>query len=373
LARGAGRGGRALKLSAILVHYQTPALAERAVAALDEDASASGLELEILLVDNGCDAGERRRLEALPARYLDAGGNRGYAGGANLGIAAATGDALLVMNPDVLVLPGCLARLAAELEGGAAAAGPRFFWDEKRTFLLPPAEERSFAAELLAVLARRGGGWARRGRRRWRRHARRHWLAPRPLPSHALSGALLALRRDAVERIGAFDESYRLYFEETDWLWRLRRRGLEARYVPAAEAVHLYARSTAGEPRARAWFEDSARRFRRRAYGALGNRLLEALSRRLPPVEAQRNPPSSPPRPRASGDLWLEVAGSPTGYPAAGHRLSPTAAANPDHLLPAIAARLPAGRYLLRLVAGEREIVEWAIGLDQKRSPSPLA
>ena len=152
------------------------------------------------------------------------------------------------MNPDVLVLPGCLPALLAALRAGAAVAGPRFYWDRGRRLLLPPAELRTRREELLRLLAGKRGGWAARARRRWRRHARRHWEAREPLPSHALSGSLLALRRSAWEAVGPFDEGFRLFFEETDWLLRARRQGLAGRYVPAAEAVHLYSQSAA--PRA---------------------------------------------------------------------------------------------------------------------------
>ncbi|MBV8200259.1 MAG: glycosyltransferase, partial [Acidobacteria bacterium] len=246
-------------LAVVLVHYHTPRLAAAAVGALQRDlasgpGAAAGLDVEWLLVDNGSDAAGRELLASLPLRLLEPGRNLGYAGGVNLGVASSRAELVLLMNPDVLVLPGCAAALVDCLRAGAAAAGPRFFWDSGRRLLLPPAERRGRGSELLAVLAAsRGGGWAERARRRSRRHCRRHWLAAAPLPSHSLSGSLLAVRRAAWERVGGFDEGFRLYFEETDWLLRLRRAGLPARFVPAAEAVHLYGRSAALEPRAAEW------------------------------------------------------------------------------------------------------------------------
>lgn len=341
-----------MKLAVVIVHYHTPDLLQPAIEALVRDAEAGGLELEGVVVDNGSRPEDRALLEALPFRRLDPGANLGYAGGANLGLARTAAPLAVVMNPDVMVLPGCLAALVRDLDSGTAVAGPRFYWDRGKRFLLPPTEEVSRRAELLRLLAERGGRWAGLGRRRWRRHARRHWLAGAPISSYALSGALLAIRRSAWQQI-AFDDGYRLYFEETDWLRRLRAAGLGARFVPAAEAVHLYAQSVPLEPRAAAWFLASNRRFRRRFFGRSFTALLELLSRRRPPPASEEIPRrAAAPRAARPQAAWLEVSPSPIGYPAAGRRLHPPASpAETNPRLPEeIWRRLGAGTYYLRTV-----------------------
>ncbi|HEY7213407.1 MAG TPA: glycosyltransferase family 2 protein [Thermoanaerobaculia bacterium] len=354
-----------MRVAVILVHYRTPELAAAAVAALRADAAQSGLEIEGILVDNGSDEAGRALLEALPFERIDPQANLGFAGGVNLGVGRSRAERIVVMNPDVRVLPGCLGALLDALSAGAAVAGPRFYWDDARRMLLPPAEERSRAAEILSLLATRGERWAARARRRWRRHARRHWQAVQPLASYALSGSLLAFSRAAWERIGPFDEGYRLYFEETDWLRRAARLGLPARYVPAAAAVHLHARSAVQEPRSGGWFEESARRFRERHYGRWFNALLEGLAGRPP----RRSPARSAVCAQVdlsglSFPLWIEVSPNPTGFPAAAERLVAPPEA-PWRLPPEVAERLAgaeltlqvadsAGRELARRVLAER-------------------
>ena len=315
-----------MRIAAILVHYHTPELAAAAVEALRRDAHESGLEIEGFLVDNGSDEAGRALLASLPFELVEPGANLGFAGGVNLGVLRAArtrAEMMVLMNPDVQVLPGCLGALADALSAGAAVAGPRFYWDGGRRMLLPPAEERSHASELLALLAMREERQAVRARRRWREHARRHWEARQPLASYALSGSLVALTREAWERVGPFDEGYRLYFEETDWLRRAERIGLPARHVPAAEAVHLHGRSAVREPRSSAWFEESARRFRERHYGRWFADLLERSDGWLRP-----RPPAQPSVSREELDLtrypfplWIEVSPNPTGFPAAAERL----------------------------------------------------
>lgn len=316
----------AADVAVVLVHYRTPEVVPAAVSALQRSAEKAGLSAELLLVDN--DGGDRAAFEALGLEVLGPGTNRGFAAGVNRGAAASRAPRIVLMNPDVVVARDCLGALCAALDDGAAAAGPRFFWDDEGRLLLPPLEPQSRRWQVASAAARLGPRWAHRARARWRRHARRHWLAAAPITSHALSGALLAVRRDAWCRVGPFDDGYRLYFEETDWLRRLRRAGLEARYVPAARARHRYGTSAAREPRSAAFFAASARRYRRKSYGPLFARGLETLeafaARRGDAAPAQepetmRAPPSWTLPAAAS---WVELSPLAVGFPAAGERLS---------------------------------------------------
>ena len=257
-----------MRIAVILVHYRTPELAAAAVEALRRDAGGSGFEIEGILVDNGSDEAGRAVLEGLGFERIDPGENLGFAGGVNLGVSRSRAETIVVMNPDVVVL---------------------------------------------------------HARRRWRRHARRHWEARAPLASYALSGSLLALTRAAWNRVGPFDEGYRLYFEETDWLRRAASLSLPARYVPAAEAIHYHGRSAVQEARSGGWFEESARRFRERHYGRWFAALLERLDRR------PRRAPEAPPDAIAEKGLdlsvypfplWVEVSPNRSRFPAAAERLA---------------------------------------------------
>lgn len=345
-----------MRLAVILIHYHTPELAAAAVSALRADLAAAGLDVEWLLVDNGSDGRGRALLDSLPVERIDPGANLGYAGGVNLGVARSRAEWILLMNPDVMVLPGCVPALVAALRDGAAVAGPRFWWDHSRRLLLPPADLQSRSAELRALLAAHGPRGAARARRHWRRHARRHWRARGPLPSLSLSGSLLALQRSAWERVGPFDEGFRLYFEETDWLRRAAAQGLPAVYLPAAEAVHLHAQSSVREPQSQQWFEDSARRFREKHYGVWFAGLLQSLDRFLPrardEVLAAAPAAGAPDLTAFPFPLWIEISPNPAGFPAAAEWL----AASPDEpwRLPAeILERLPPGELFLQVVDEE--------------------
>ncbi|MEM6706772.1 MAG: glycosyltransferase family 2 protein [Acidobacteriota bacterium] len=306
-----------MRLSVVCVHYHTPELVGPAIEAVRISARRLLWEIEVFVVDNGSTAEGREILESLAdVRVLDVGRNLGYGGGANHGFSRSSGDFLMVMNPDVIVDEGCLEALAATLRAGAGCVGPRFLWDERGELLMPPSDARGFSDELTRALSGRGGRWERRARHRWRRSARRHWQAEAPLRSALLSGALLMLRREAWELVGPFDEEFRLYFEETDWLRRAQQRQVELRYVPSARAVHFYDQSASGESRAQQWFAQSAKRFRRKTYGAAGARLLSAAEKFGGTAGSVACEQRSLPSDRNSG--WLEVSPSPRGFPAVG-------------------------------------------------------
>ena len=373
-----------MRISAVIVHYRTPRLLEAAVAALHEDARASSLALEVIVVDNGAaeaaaagdsvPAGapteekeatrEARQQDApggwsapadVPARVFRPPRNLGYAAGLNLGVEQATGDVLLLMNADVAVEPGCLRALLDALDS-ADIAGPRLFWDEGCRLMLPPQALRTRWAELDAALAERWPAWGRSFRRRWRRRARGFWCARAPVTCYELTGACLAVTRDGWRRVGRLDEGYRLYFEETEWLLRARRAGVLAVLAPAARCVHAYDQSAQREPRAQLWFEESQERFRRRRYGTLFAGLLRRLERKprrfdevmplaaAPVVEDAggrsrgRDRPGlgSPSAGPGGEEIWVEVTPLPLGAPATGCPVTAVEAATfaiPDDVL----------------------------------------
>jgi GT2 family glycosyltransferase len=343
-----------VRLAVIIVHYFAGNWMTRAVRAVRDNLASSGLAGEIRVVDNGSTPGDRAILSGLGVELLAPGRNLGYAGGVNLGAEGANGDVLVFMNPDVEMFPGCLGALAGGLRGGAAAAGPRFFWDREKRLMLPPSDRHDRTSELVRRLASRGDRWARLARRQWRRHARRHWRAVRPLDSVSLSGALLAVRRDAWNRNGPFDDGFALYFEESDWLARLRRAGQRSAYVPAAEAAHAYNQSAQKEGAAAAWMNESAARFARRHYGAWFGPVAGRAGRASHRARHTEPPalPDGPPRVHLPGGpgrsaLWIEVSPAPGGFPAAAEVVAPGA----DHWeLPGeVWDNMAPGRYVLQI------------------------
>jgi GT2 family glycosyltransferase len=144
--------------------------------------------------------------------------NRGYAGGANAGVARAFGDAsithVLVMNDDLELAPGALT-LLAEACGEDACASP--------------------AIEAPGPDAFRGGRIDARGFGRHEAGA-----------LDFLTGAALCFPRVAWDRVGPFDERFFLYFEDVEWCLRARAAGFALRVEERATARHGAGSSTGG-------------------------------------------------------------------------------------------------------------------------------
>lgn len=308
-----------MNLAFVLVHYHTPRLLHRAVSALRKDLERTRLKAEIIVVDNGSEPSCHAEMEALPARVIRPETNTGYAGGFNLGAAEADADVLVCMNPDVEILPGCIEQLVKELAAGTEAAAPVLFWDHDLRFKLPPLICCTRMEELVRAVS---GAYARR---RWRVHARRHWLAAEPMITESLVGAMLAIRRDTYKRIGPFDEKYRLYYEEADWLKRLFRSGGKAVLVPQAQAVHHFNQSGQKEPQAARWYAESRAYFMEQHYGRLSAGMLNGLPQRKTGYPAAQALPPGPVSIDAGlfpdSGCWVELAAAGKGYPAAAERL----------------------------------------------------
>ncbi len=296
----------AAEMDVIIVHHHAAASVHDAVAALRLDASQSGIGLNIIV------------------GYLQTGTNAGYAGAANMAFSRTRSDSIVLMNDDVIVLPGCLRALHTTLMSGASVAGPQFYWDRDCRFLLPCTEERTRRNELSKAAGKRSPAKLKRARERWREHARRHWRSRDPLLTTSLSGALLAFRRETWTAIGPFDDEFRLYFEENDWLLRIARAGLCSLYVPSARAIHLHNPGQGQSTERLQWEAESFLRFGNRHYGErFMKRLLIACNGEsvVPHWQTFAADGAGAIRIDASEEwswpLWAEVTPSPFGFPAA--------------------------------------------------------
>ncbi len=346
-------------IDVVVVHYHTAALLAECVATVHRILAGSGLIANVIVVDNGSSPQDQDLLGNLDAAVISPSHNLGYAGGVNCGAEAGTAEYLMIMNADVLILPGCLEHLVTELRAGAAAAGPTLFWDRACSFLLPPTEpvERLYILE--RTLAQLSMAASRHARAKWRRHAWRHWQAPSTIRSVNLSGALLAIRRDAWQQTGGFDLGFKLYFEEIDWLLRVNREGVSTVFVPSAKAVHVYNQSAPQQNETERWRAESYRRFARRHVGTcfaratgflsfVGNHLSARRDTCIPSLGDRR--PVFDLRHIMEDVAAVEVAEPTLGFPAAAQFFNQDQ--NPSWQLPEeIWHSLAPGTYLLQFVA----------------------
>lgn len=206
---------------------------------------------EVIVVDNGSSDGSLGSLAELQegvgtdVKVIESGWNRGYGGGANLGVRATREALVLVCNPDVVIIPGAVSELAAFMsrDPEIAIVGPRL--EEADGALYPSA--RRFPSFTDAV----GHGLVGLFTSDNRFSRRYKMLDSDRLISQEVdwvSGACFLARRQAYTSLGGFDESYFMYMEDVDLCWRAWRAGWKVAYEPAATAVHVQGISTARSP-----------------------------------------------------------------------------------------------------------------------------
>ena len=179
---------------------------------------------------------EARRL-APDATVLALGRNAGYAAGINAALAAAPAHtAVLVLNPDVRLDPGCVPALLAGLRRtGAGIVVPR----------LRDADGGLIHSMRRRPTVRRTLGDALLGATRAGRVPSLGELVTDPgayaaeSPTDWAEGSTQLVSTECWAACGEWDESYFLYSEETDFHLRARDAGFDVRFIPAAGAVHL--------------------------------------------------------------------------------------------------------------------------------------
>lgn len=76
-----------------------------------------------------------------------------------------------------------------------------------------------------------------------------------------ISGADLMLSKGLFDELGGFDESFFMYYEETDLLFRLREKGYQTYIVPESKIIHLEGASEAFKPVKWDWSYQSKKKY----------------------------------------------------------------------------------------------------------------
>ncbi|MFF3209104.1 glycosyltransferase [Streptomyces sp. NPDC002886] len=213
----------------------------------------AGTDWRLVVADNDSadDTVELIRSLAPDATIVQTGRNAGYAAGVNAALEAAAGweggfSAGLVCNPDLRMREGCARQLVGALGasvGGAGGAGggrvgisvPLLYEEDGTLHYSLRRESRVTRALGEAVIGNRRAG----------RFPRWSELVTDPAAYRSrtvadwASGAMMALSRECLDACGAWDESFFLYSEETEYCLRAGDHGFVTRLEPAASAVHL--------------------------------------------------------------------------------------------------------------------------------------
>jgi GT2 family glycosyltransferase len=235
-------------LSLIIVNY----FSEVALAGCLRSIAEQAEEVEVVVVDNGSRPELRAPLQiAHPTlRWEAMPENLGFAAACNHGARLAASDGLLFLNPDTVVLPGSLSSLVRALASevfSEAILGCRLL--DRDGSVQPSCRRfpswRTFVSGRQSLLTRcfPGNPWSSdylMSDFDHRTLCRVDWV----------SGAALALTRRCFERLGGFDPTFFLYFEDVDMCRRASQLGMRTYYFPEALVEHhQVGASSGGRPR----------------------------------------------------------------------------------------------------------------------------
>jgi GT2 family glycosyltransferase len=209
-------------VTAIMLAYGAEPYLHDAVGAV---LASEGVDVELLLVDNGCTTDAVATLAPDPrVRIITPERNLGFTGGVDLGAAEAAAPVLVLVNSDAVVEQGALLALAQALDDPATALVSGLV-----TLGEDPATVNSVGNPVHVL----GLSWAGHMGEPAAAH-------PTSTDIPSTTGALMGARATTWAELGGFPEEYFAYLEDLELSWRAWQRGLRVRYVPAARAVHHY-------------------------------------------------------------------------------------------------------------------------------------
>ena len=199
---------------------------------------------EIIVVDNASREDEAAKIHELYPTVISIRSNEngGFSGGNNIGIRAAKGKYIFLINNDTYIESDEMAYLVERLESRPEIGGV----SPKIRFAFPPQHIQFAGFTPLTKITLRnnmlGFDCPDDG----------SYDIPHPTPY--LHGAAMIIKREVIEKIGMMPEIFFLYYEELDWSTSMTRAGYELWYEPRCTVFHKESQSTGQLSKLRTYF-----------------------------------------------------------------------------------------------------------------------
>jgi O-antigen biosynthesis protein len=237
----------AVDLSVIIVSWNVRDLLRQCIDSVR--CTESGVSMEVFVIDNASSDGS---VEMIRSHYKDVNliasdSNLGFATANNIGLRHAHGRYVLFLNPDTVIREGALIRMTNFLDRNpnVAIVGPRLVNPDGS---VQRACARTSPTVMLALF---GALYLHRlpyvGHRLEDRLVSPYEL-DKSQEVEVVSGAAMLARREEMERLHGFDETFLHTAEDTDLCLRLRQMGARIFYLADAEVLHFGGQSTALVP-----------------------------------------------------------------------------------------------------------------------------
>jgi len=229
------------KLSIIIVNYNT---GEELILCIKSIRKyLINIPYEILLVDNNSTDNSRELVEEnfkdIQKIFLQT--NTGYAFANNYGIKKSTGDYILLLNPDTILIDSSLEKMIQFLYNNSQAGvvGPNLI-SSKGEDHLPPDYFPLLKHQIMEVF------FFHKYYLRYRKKANHQIIKNNLTPYEVdwVSGSCFLFRKEVFKQTGGLDEQFHIYGEDVDWCKRIRDRGWKIFSFLECKIVHLKGTST---------------------------------------------------------------------------------------------------------------------------------
>jgi GT2 family glycosyltransferase len=234
-----------MDISVIIVSYNVREFLRGALQSVRRSLAAGGLTGEIFVVDNASRDGSAEMVrDSFPdAKLIALDENIGFGKANNLAIKQATGDHLLLLNPDTIVGEDTLATMVSFMRSHpeAGLSGCKLL-NADGSFQL--SCRRGFPTPWASFTKLFGLSSFFPNSPRFAQYHLTYLPTDETYEIDAISGAFMVLSRAALEKVSGFDEDYFMYGEDIDLCYRVKQAGFKVFYVHTTSTVHFKGEST---------------------------------------------------------------------------------------------------------------------------------
>jgi GT2 family glycosyltransferase len=232
-----------IDLSIVIVSYNTKKITENCIKSINRSLTGSKIKYEIVIADNDSKDGSTEMLEKLAQDkanhviYFQTNSNLGFGRGNNFTVNKASGEYLLLLNSDTIVLNRAIEKLYNFYV--ANKNNVHFLGSKLLNYDLTPQSSVAKFFTLPVVFA----SLLLKGD---------YWGATRSSPDKFcqvdwISGACILTTKAIFERLGGFDKNIFMYMEEVDLLYRAKKIGLNTFFYPESQIIHRGSASSNGK------------------------------------------------------------------------------------------------------------------------------
>lgn len=230
-------------MSIIIVNYNVKHFLEQCLYSVEK--SLDGIYAEVIVVDNASTDGSLEYLQPkFPAvKWIINQTNFGFAKACNEGLAEATGEYILFLNPDTIVaedsFQNCLSFFQQHPDCGALGVkmidgGGKFLKESKRSFPSP----------LTSLFKLFGFSMFFPKSRLFSRYHLGHLDKNTDHEVDVLAGAFMMIPKKVLDKVGSFDETFFMYGEDIDLSYRIQKAGYKNYYFAGTTIIHFKGEST---------------------------------------------------------------------------------------------------------------------------------